>query len=389
MRPRTDCASRAAHCRPCWPGRSPTTTPALVDLARRLDQLETAVDDKHPRRPIRSDHPSPRIRGKHVTVENHPIDDAALRQAMHRCAPRSTRRWWARPAPSPDCSCPSSPGATCSWRESPVSRRPLVVRSFARALGLDTKRVQFTPDLMPGDVTGSLVYYARTGEFDFRAGPVFTTSCSPTRSTARREDPGRTPGGHGGAPGVGGRRQPSPARPVPRRRDAEPHRARRHLFAARGATGSLPDEARRRHAGARRGGVGAAPTRRGLLPSRAHPASRPVVTADEDQGGTAGGRSGRCHRRRARIRRRPRSCDPPVAGPSSWEPAHAPRPVCSAAAKAWAWLIRLFRGHPRPRADDAGSGVASPASSCDPMPRWRRVRDAGAHLRGAADRVPI
>jgi MoxR-like ATPase len=34
--------------------------------------------------------------------------------------------------------------------------------------------VQFTPDLMPGDVTGSLVYDARTGEFDFRAGPVFT-----------------------------------------------------------------------------------------------------------------------------------------------------------------------------------------------------------------------
>jgi MoxR-like ATPase len=34
--------------------------------------------------------------------------------------------------------------------------------------------VQFTPDLMPGDVTGSLVYDARTAEFSFRAGPVFT-----------------------------------------------------------------------------------------------------------------------------------------------------------------------------------------------------------------------
>ena len=39
---------------------------------------------------------------------------------------------------------------------------------------LDTKRVQFTPDLMPGDVTGSLVYDARTAEFSFREGPVFT-----------------------------------------------------------------------------------------------------------------------------------------------------------------------------------------------------------------------
>ena len=56
----------------------------------------------------------------------------------------------------------------------PGVAKTLVVRSFARALGLDTKRVQFTPDLMPGDVTGSLVYDARTGEFDFRQGPVFT-----------------------------------------------------------------------------------------------------------------------------------------------------------------------------------------------------------------------
>jgi len=56
----------------------------------------------------------------------------------------------------------------------PGVAKTLVVRSFARALGLDTKRVQFTPDLMPGDVTGSLVYDARTGEFEFRQGPVFT-----------------------------------------------------------------------------------------------------------------------------------------------------------------------------------------------------------------------
>ncbi|MGV0802488.1 AAA family ATPase, partial [Mycolicibacterium elephantis] len=41
-------------------------------------------------------------------------------------------------------------------------------------LQLDFKRVQFTPDLMPGDVTGSLVYDARTAEFEFHAGPVFT-----------------------------------------------------------------------------------------------------------------------------------------------------------------------------------------------------------------------
>ncbi len=56
----------------------------------------------------------------------------------------------------------------------PGVAKTLLVRSFSRALGLDTHRVQFTPDLMPGDVTGSLVYDARSGEFEFRAGPVFT-----------------------------------------------------------------------------------------------------------------------------------------------------------------------------------------------------------------------
>jgi MoxR-like ATPase len=56
----------------------------------------------------------------------------------------------------------------------PGVAKTLLVRTLSRALHLETKRVQFTPDLMPGDVTGSLVYDARSGEFDFRAGPVFT-----------------------------------------------------------------------------------------------------------------------------------------------------------------------------------------------------------------------
>ena len=56
----------------------------------------------------------------------------------------------------------------------PGVAKTLLVRSFSAALGLDTKRIQFTPDLMPGDVSGSLVYDARAGEFEFREGPVFT-----------------------------------------------------------------------------------------------------------------------------------------------------------------------------------------------------------------------
>jgi MoxR-like ATPase len=56
----------------------------------------------------------------------------------------------------------------------PGVAKTLLVRALAAALSLDHKRVQFTPDLMPGDVTGSLVYDARTAEFEFRSGPVFT-----------------------------------------------------------------------------------------------------------------------------------------------------------------------------------------------------------------------
>ncbi|MBT1002996.1 MoxR family ATPase [Paenarthrobacter sp. DKR-5] len=56
----------------------------------------------------------------------------------------------------------------------PGVAKTLLVRALSAALDLETKRVQFTPDLMPGDVTGSLVYDARTSDFSFRAGPVFT-----------------------------------------------------------------------------------------------------------------------------------------------------------------------------------------------------------------------
>jgi MoxR-like ATPase len=56
----------------------------------------------------------------------------------------------------------------------PGVAKTLLVRALATALDLQTKRLQFTPDLMPGDVTGSLIYDARTAAFNFRAGPIFT-----------------------------------------------------------------------------------------------------------------------------------------------------------------------------------------------------------------------
>jgi MoxR-like ATPase len=56
----------------------------------------------------------------------------------------------------------------------PGVAKTLLVRTLSHTLDLDTKRVQFTPDLMPGDITGSVVYDPKSGEFEFREGPVFT-----------------------------------------------------------------------------------------------------------------------------------------------------------------------------------------------------------------------
>jgi len=52
--------------------------------------------------------------------------------------------------------------------------KTLTARCFAQALGLDFRRLQFTPDLLPADVTGSFLYDQRRADFSFRAGPVFT-----------------------------------------------------------------------------------------------------------------------------------------------------------------------------------------------------------------------
>ena len=52
--------------------------------------------------------------------------------------------------------------------------KTLAARSFAQALGLPFTRAQFTPDLLPADITGSEVFDQRTGDFTFRPGPVFT-----------------------------------------------------------------------------------------------------------------------------------------------------------------------------------------------------------------------
>jgi MoxR-like ATPase len=56
----------------------------------------------------------------------------------------------------------------------PGLAKTLIARSFAQAFDMTFARIQFTPDLMPSDVTGSSIFNQRSGDFEFRPGPIFT-----------------------------------------------------------------------------------------------------------------------------------------------------------------------------------------------------------------------
>jgi MoxR-like ATPase len=56
----------------------------------------------------------------------------------------------------------------------PGLAKTLIARLIAQVTGLTFKRIQFTPDLLPGDITGGYIYNQKRGEFEFRPGPLFT-----------------------------------------------------------------------------------------------------------------------------------------------------------------------------------------------------------------------
>ena len=60
------------------------------------------------------------------------------------------------------------------FEDFPGLAKTLLARSFAMSMGCDFSRIQFTPDLLPSDITGTYIYNLKTGEFDLRRGPVFT-----------------------------------------------------------------------------------------------------------------------------------------------------------------------------------------------------------------------
>ncbi len=66
------------------------------------------------------------------------------------------------------------PGGHVLLEDNPGLAKTLIANSFATVLGLDFKRIQFTPDLLPGDVTGGYAYETAERRFVLRKGPVFT-----------------------------------------------------------------------------------------------------------------------------------------------------------------------------------------------------------------------
>jgi len=65
-------------------------------------------------------------------------------------------------------------GGHILFEDVPGVGKTLLARAIARTIGCEFSRIQFTPDLLPSDVTGVSIYDQKTGEFRFRRGPVFT-----------------------------------------------------------------------------------------------------------------------------------------------------------------------------------------------------------------------
>lgn len=65
-------------------------------------------------------------------------------------------------------------GGNILLEDFPGLAKTLIARLIAQVTGLEFKRIQFTPDLLPGDITGGFIYNQKLGEFEFRPGPLFT-----------------------------------------------------------------------------------------------------------------------------------------------------------------------------------------------------------------------
>ena len=205
----------------------------------------------------------------------------------------------------------------------PGLAKTLIARSFAQATSLHFARIQFTPDLMPSDVTGSSIFDQRHGEFTFLPGPDLHQPPARRRDQPRpAEDAGGAARGDAGAAGDDRGRDAAARAAVLRARHAEPDRVRGHLSAAGGAARPLPDADRRRlpEPGARdRDARAAARARRGR---GAADAGRRLADARRD---AARARAGARRRVDRGLHRRPRDGDARLAAARGRrEPARQP-----------------------------------------------------------------
>ena len=127
----------------------------------------------------------------------------------------------------------------------PGTGKTLAVRALALLLGLEFRRIAFTPDLMPSDVVGTTVFNPQTAQFTTRTGPIFANV---VLADEMNRTPPKTQVGAARSDGRGARhdrRRPvCAAAALPALRDAEPDRVRGHVSAAGSAARPFHDQSR-------------------------------------------------------------------------------------------------------------------------------------------------
>ena len=276
----------------------------------------------------------------------------------------------------------------------PGLAKTLVARSFAQVASMSFSRIQFTPDLMPSDVTGSSIYNQRTSDFEFSPGPIFANllladeiNRAPPKTQAALLEAMQER-----QVTIDGRTRTARA-PVPRARDAEPDRVRGHLPAARGAARPLPAADRDRLSRPRAGVDGAGAPRRAQAgrgrPRRDRRRAHARRDAARDRGGL------RLRERRPLHGRRRRGDARQRAHRGRREPARVARAVQARALPRGAARPRLRaprrregdrRARARPPADaQAGALGAARAARGGRRPTCSRPSPTPA----AEDRAPI